>query len=215
MTNIFLTSSLQAVAKDLSKHIGKDVKKFLFITTASEVEEGALDWLRFDRNSMTDLGYELEDYTLTGKKKDEVTAKLKKADGIIMAGGNTFYLLEKVYESGFDKANKPFLENGKVYIGSSAGSYIMCPTIEAAKWKHLDDPNKAKRTNLNALGLVDFLMIAHYKEQDRQAVIDGVKTTNRPVAVLTDLQALIVKNNKISLLGPSKLLKFNDFELNS
>lgn len=120
MANIFLTSSLQTVAKDLAKHINKDVKKFLFITTASEVEEAVgeesakpksePEWLRFDREAMINLGYDAEDYTVTGKTNEEVSNKLAEVDGIIMAGGNTFYLLEKVYESGFDKAIKTLLQ---------------------------------------------------------------------------------------------------------
>lgn len=213
MENIFLTSSLQAVAGDLVKYFPKKTKKFLFIITASEVETGDLPWLKRDRDSMTDLGYELEDYTLTHKAEDEIAQKLSEFDGVVMGGGNTFYLLEKIFESGFDQALKQFIKQGKVYIGSSAGSYIMCPTIEAAKWKHLDDPNKASRTDLDALGYVDFLMIAHYSDKYRQAVLDGIKNTTRPVVVLTDQQALAVDGDKISLIGSQELLKFNGFEL--
>lgn len=161
MANIFLTSSLQTVAKDLAKHLDLKIKKFLFITTASEIEEGDKWWLRADKSSMTDLGYELEDYTLTDKTKDEVAKALEKVDGIIMAGGNTFYLLWKIQQSDSVELIREFVENGGVYIGSSAGSIVAGPDIYVTREKkEIDAIPEIK--DFKGLGITDLLVQPHW-----------------------------------------------------
>src|SRR3990172_6462589 len=135
MANIFLTSSLQTVAKDFAKHLDKKVKKFLYVTTASEAEEGNLWWLRLDRESMTKLGFKLEDFTFTNKIKEQVSNALSKVDGIIVAGGNIFHLLWKIQLSDSTETIKSFVKNGGVYIGSSAGSMVAGPDIYASREK--------------------------------------------------------------------------------
>lgn len=161
MANIFLTSSLQTVAKDLAKHLDSKVKKFLFITTASEIEEGDKTWLTKDRDSMTDLGYELEDYTLTDKTKFQVAEALQKVDGIVMAGGNTFYLLWKIQQSGSAKLIKKFVENGVVYIGSSAGSMVAGPDLYVTREKKELDPVPEIK-DFKGLGITDLMIQPHW-----------------------------------------------------
>lgn len=67
-------------------------------------------------------------------KKDD----LKNIDVIFVFGGNTFDYLWRIRKTGLDKAIKVFLKKGGIYFGLSAGSYVACPTIEAAAWKHAD-----------------------------------------------------------------------------
>jgi len=161
MKNIFLTSSLQNVANDLAKHLDHKFKRFLFITTASEIEEGDKTWLQKDRDSMTDLGYELEDYTLSGKTKFQVAEALQKVDGIVMAGGNTFYLLWKIQQAESAELIKKFVENGGVYIGSSAGSMVAGADIYVTREKAELDPVPEIK-DFKGLGITDLMIQPHW-----------------------------------------------------
>jgi dipeptidase E len=64
-------------------------------------------------------------------KKDD----LKNKDVIFVFGRNTFDYLNRIRKTGLDKAIKSFVKKGGIYLGLSAGSYVICPTIEAATWK--------------------------------------------------------------------------------
>ncbi len=159
--NLFLTSSLATVAKDLSSKLDKSVDKFLFIITASEVKEKDLNWRDDDRKSLTKLGYKLEDYSVTDKTDDEIKNKLAEVDGIIMEGGNTFYLLQQIQLSKSAVVFREFVENGGVYIGSSAGSIVAGPDIyPVRRLDNIKDTPKIK--GYKGLGLTDIVILPHW-----------------------------------------------------
>jgi len=111
-----------------------------------------------------------------------------------------------VRESGFDKVAKDLISKGMIYIGVSAGSYIACPTIEVAGWSHEND-NIVGLTNLKAMNLVPFLIKAHYSPEYKEVVIEGIKNSKYPVRILTDDQAILVKNGKAKLVGKGKEIR--------
>lgn len=168
MKTLFLTSAISCVAKDIPRWLPKPAGEYnlVFITTAAEVEEGDLWWLRDDRKALIDAGFKVFDYTLTNKKENEVRKTMEKADIICVEGGNTFYLLEKTKESGFDKiAREEVLVKGKPYIGCSAGSWLAGPDIELAHT--LDNTEKAPHLkSFEALNLVDFVVMPHWGYED-------------------------------------------------
>lgn len=168
MKKIFLTSAVSFVAHDIPRWLEKSASKYnlIFIPTAAEVEEGDLWWLRDDRKALVDAGFNVFEFTLTNKKPDEVKDVLNKADIICVGGGNTFYLLEKIKESGFDKLVKEeVLKKGKPYIGCSAGSWVAGPNIELSKT--LDYFKFAPNLkNYDAINLVDFVIMPHWGSED-------------------------------------------------
>ncbi|MEK6901511.1 MAG: Type 1 glutamine amidotransferase-like domain-containing protein, partial [Nanoarchaeota archaeon] len=93
----------------------------------------------------------------------------------------------------------------------SAGSYIACPTIEAATWKH-QDRNRVGMTNFKALNLVSFLITAHFEEKYRAIVEQAAKKTKYHIVALTDRQAIIVRGNKIKMVGEGKKEYWNGFK---
>ncbi len=161
LKKIFLTSSVGFVAKDIIKRY-KIKGRLAFITTASEPKsEGNLFWQDKDRDSLKKAGFEVFDYTITDKKEKDLRNDLKDMDIIYVSGGNTFYLLEKIKESHFDKVIKDFIKQGKVYIGTSAGSIVAGPDIYPVYC--FDNPKEAKKLkNYKGLGLVDFTVLPHW-----------------------------------------------------
>lgn len=212
---LFLTSAgfQPETTKYFLDLLGKDPKEALaaFIPTAAGPEKDK-SYVQWTIDQIEELGMKTITVDLVYENEQTLEEKLSACDIIIVNGGNTFFLLDWVKKSGFDKVLKKLLNQGKIYVGISAGSYIACPTIEHGKWKHLDDPDKVGRTDLDALNLIDFLMVAHYADKYKEAVENGIKTTKLPVVTLTDKQAIVVDGNSVKIVGPGESLKFNNFK---
>lgn len=193
--------------------LGKDPKKckVAFIATAADPEPNKA-FVKWSTDHIEEAGMSWYEVDLKGNNADRLRKELAPADIIWVNGGNTFYLLDQARTSGFVNIVKELLQSGKIYYGVSAGSYLACPTIEAARWKRLDDRNVVNMTDFTSLCLVNFLMIAHYEKRWREAVENGVKSTDLPVAVLTDQQAVMVYDGKIKIIGSGEKQTYNGFE---
>ncbi len=214
MKKLFLSSAgiVPETQQDFLDLIGRDPKglKVAFIPTAAYPE---LDksYVKSAINQIETLGMKVIQVDLVGKNKETLLQKLNDVDIIWVNGGNTFFLLDQIRKSGFDQIIGQLIDDGKIYVGLSAGSYVACPTNEAAKWKHIDDTEVVKLKNLKALNLVDFLIIAHYEEKYKQAVLDGAKTTKYPVVALTDKQAIVVRDESSTIVGDGPKFTLNNF----
>lgn len=157
---------------------------------------------------MSNLGFELEDYTVTGKPKDEVEEKLGQVQGIIMAGGNTFFLLQELKLSRSIDLIKKFIKNGGVYIGSSAGSIVAGPDIWPVR--QLDTKEKAKKIDgYKAMGLVDIVVLPHWGSETFKKRYLGKQiaqnyTTDHKQILLTDYQYLIFDEEKFQMIDASE-----------
>ena len=129
-TELFLTSSVHAVAHDIAKKVDlHKADKLVFIDTAAEVEEGDKTWLRNDRRALVNAGFAVSDYTITDKSKNQLKIDISRFDYIYLSGGNTSYLLQQSQKSGFISLIKELVQDkGRVYIGTSAGSIIAGPS---------------------------------------------------------------------------------------
>jgi len=178
--------------------------KVAFVTTAAYGESKNPTWMEKDRQLLYECGIRhIEDLDFKGKTQGNLELILSDKDIIFVNGGNTFYLLKWARESGFDKVLPSFLRRGGLYVGVSAGSYIACPTIEAATWKH-QDRNRVWITDLTAFGLVQFLITAHFEEKYRVIVDQAAKSTKYPIVALTDRQAVLVRDGKVQVVGEGK-----------
>lgn len=201
MKKIFLASSVNAVAESLAKEINPAKHpKLIFIDTASEPEERDKSWLRNDRQSLVDAGFEVTDYTITNKASEEIKEKVSQTDVIFISGGNTFYLLEKAQQSNFIPLLKDFVLNqDKIYIGSSAGSVFAGPDIKPVF--ELDDVTKAPNIKgCEGAQLVDFVVLPHwgsdkFKEKYLNRRVENNFNTKNKLILLTDNQYVSVKDD--------------------
>ncbi len=186
--------------------------KVAFITTAAYGETKNPTWLENDKHLLRDCGIKsIEDLDLKDKTKGDLEKILADKDIIFVTGGNTFYLLHWARKSGFNKVLPHFLERGGLYIGVSAGSYIVCPTIEQATWKH-QDRNRVGIHDFTALNIVPFLITAHFEEKYKEVVDHAAKLTDYPIVALTDRQALIVRGKKVQIIGDGRKEYWNGFK---
>src|SRR5476651_1309948 len=101
MKTLFLTSNAETVIDDLAQHFDRSPKgmRLVFIKTAAEGEGGDQQCLQQDREALTNIGFEVTDYTITNKTEDDIRLDLAADQVIFFSGGNTFYLLEKIQQS--------------------------------------------------------------------------------------------------------------------
>ena len=205
MKHLFLTSSVHAVALDIAKKadLSKN-NKLVFIDTAAEVAEGDKEWLKNDRQALVDAGFEVTDYSITNKSKDELETYLPKFDYIYLSGGNTPYLLRQSQKSGFVSVIKDLiLKKGKTYIGTSAGSIIAGPRLPVYL---LDDDKSVNVEGLKGYGFVNFTVLPHWGSKDfREKYLGGrleivYKEDQVPLLLLTDNQYVHVQDDQVEIV---------------
>ena len=208
MENIFLTSSVNFCAEDIAKKFGLK-GRLVFITTASEPKpKKDLEWQDDDKNALVKSGFDVFDYTITDKKEEEIRKDLKDVDIIYVSGGNTFYLLEKIKESHFDKIVKDFIAKGKIYIGTSAGSIVAGPDIFPAYY--LDSAKEAKNLkDYKGMGLVDFTVLPHwgsehFRERYLEQRLEHVYKEGYKLILLNDNQYVAVDGDKYRIIDITK-----------
>lgn len=198
--------------KDLLPYLTKPLNenKICFITTASHPEANK-DYLRMDIRALNKIGFEkIQEYDIKDKHEKILRKDLGGFDIIFVTGGNTFYLLKHIRESGFNKVIKELIDKGVVYMGASAGSYVVCPTIEVPTWKNHDN-NAVGLENLTAINLVPFLLFAHFTPEWKETVEKESKKTHYPIITLTNRQAVLCINGKYKIIGQGKKITLNNF----
>lgn len=90
---------------------------------------------------------------------DVAYSGLQEFDIIWAWGGNTFVLLYEMKRSGFDKAIRKLLDEGKVYGGESAGAIVAGTSLRGIEFA--DNPEHAKEVIWDGMSLIDKAIIPH------------------------------------------------------
>ena len=144
--------------EEFYKLLNKEIEKIkvLYITTAIDGEDDSnTSWIGEEFKTILDLGIKRENIE---EYKMDYEIDLSLYDMIYMMGGNTFYLLKKIRDTKFDIKLKEAINNGIVYVGSSAGSIILGNTIELSLPYDKNDVNLVDFTGLK---LVDGIIVSH------------------------------------------------------
>ncbi len=176
-----------------------------YITTASKGVED-LDYLDRHKEEMKNAGYSFEEIDIEGKSEKEIFSFFSDKNIVHVEGGNTFYLLKVIREVGFDKILKKLLDKGLAYVGSSAGAYIMCPTIDISTWKTNPRPRYGLK-DLTALNYVPFCLMVHYTEDKESIVKEKIENFKYPLRLLRDGQGIFVEDNKYTFIGDGEEVK--------
>lgn len=201
---LYLASYAMVTMKKIIKHEGRDFvgKKAIFIPTAGDPYDNK-DFVEADKNALKKYGLDVVEMDVKNKSEDEIREMIDGADIVLVAGGDTFYLMEKLIESGADKIIREFVAKDGIYIGSSAGSIICCPTIEGAE--EFDDPNLApKLDNFDGMGIFSDVIIPHthkekYFERIRRAT-KRLESNGYSVYPLTDDDVLFFDGDACTIL---------------
>lgn len=167
MKRLFLASEFFVVADHIFKNFIKDkTLKVLFITTAAESVPGDHSWVIKDRTEYVREGFDVTDFSISGKSQEEIAKAFASVDIIHNVGGNTFYYLNQIQLTNCtDIYRDAILNKNKIYIGSSAGSIVACPDVSVKNYPENPKADKSL-TNTKALDLVNFIIMPHWTRED-------------------------------------------------
>jgi dipeptidase E len=171
--------------------------KVIFVPTASRTEH-ELKYVQASMNELLALGVQGKNIKTTDLGKKVSPASVQDYDVMYVCGGNTFYLLKKVRDSGFDRVIQEFVGGGKLYLGVSAGSILSCPAVDIASPA---DENDVNITDFRGLALVDFVVSPHYSKEEARFVQEYQKKSKLRVVPITDTQAVLVVDGKSRIIG--------------
>lgn len=171
-----------------------DKKACLIFTVRQESD---WQWLEHYDAELRGIGLQYEKINISEEKD---LSNLLDYDVYYICGGNTFYILDRLRKTNLDKVILNAIEDGKFYVGVSAGSIIAGPDIEVAGIGDGDE-NDINLSDLKGFELVPFHISPHYTEQDKNDVEEFYNKRNEAIIALTDEQALFVTNEEVILIG--------------
>jgi len=182
-----------------------------FDITAAYGEEENPTWFEKFKDHLRQQGItNIEDVDLRSKSQKEIEDIFDRSDIIFVNGGNTFFLLDCMRKTGFEKALKKFLSEDKLYVGVSAGGIVVTPTIAIAGVEP-GDPNNIGMQNFTGLNIVDFEFSPHVPDMvSYESVEEYSKTTHNKIYSVDDYAAVLVQDNKVSIIGDGKYKIYNE-----
>lgn len=204
MKELFLTSASDQVMDNLIQHLPKHPKdlNLAFINTAAEIEEGDHWWVRDEKNKLLDVGFNLEEFSITGMQTEEICEKLNNKQVFYFCGGNPFYLLDQIIKTGCDEILKEKINMGVIYIGSSAGSMIVGTRIDLVSTA--EEKEKAPDLQSTGLEIVDLSILPHWGSDDLQdEYVNGIGamyTEGIKILPLTNQQYVWIKDDSMQII---------------
>ena len=162
--------SNKSIENELRNIIGKDFKdlRMLFCITASNYEGGDMnDWLIDDLLYLKNLGFKIDVCDINGINKENFIPRFEWADVFYFEGGNTQWLRKSIKTSGLENHLEKLLET-RVWIGASAGSCVLCPTVCNSCQDLFDEDIKGFPED--GLGYVDFQFVPHFNNNFFQKI---------------------------------------------
>ena len=135
------------------------------------------------------------------------------ANGIFIGGGNSFRLLQTLYDLNLMDSIREAVNRGVPYMGSSAGTNMACPTIRTTNDMPIVEP-----PSLSALNLIPFQINPHYQDADPDSKHQGETRAQRlaeyheenslPVVALREGSWLEIDDDSCVLKGKTGMVLF-------
>lgn len=194
-----------SIAKSLFKLANKPAAELrvAFIPTAANVEDGnKVAWFFRQYEDLRRIGIEWIDMVDFADADVDWRSRLDACDVLYLTGGNTFYLLDQIRKQKFDGYLSKTLTE-KVYVGGSASSITMTPSIDVAAIPP-GDPNLPGLTDLTGLSYVDFEIEPHCDEARFDTVESYSKEHSKKIYAVDDSTAIEVMDNKVAVVSEGK-----------
>ncbi len=171
------------------------IKRVAIITTASEGKETNV-YSKLAKDQLDKMGFGSVDFI---DLETQGANSVSDYDVVYVCGGNTFKLLKFARETNFKDVIWGILNRGGVYIGVSAGSLLVGPSVQIAN-EIAPDKNDVEIADFSGLKITDLTIFPHY-DPKYEAEIESFETRNNvKVTRLTNNQAVIARGKEVSLV---------------
>lgn len=186
---------------DLKKHF-KGIDEIVFIPYARPSGKTHDEYTAIARKAFEQLGIAVKGL----HEFDNPIKAIEEAKGFFTGGGNSFVLLNDLYQINAIPALKKAILSGVPYFGTSAGSNIAGPSI-----KNTNDMPIVYPPSFESLGMIPFNINPHYLDPDpsskhmgetRQTRIEEYQFFNElPVIGIREGSWLEINGETITLRG--------------
>lgn len=208
---LLLTSSgftNQSIENAFRELVGKSLSETLvaFIPTASNIVDGDKWWVVTDFIALHNLGCKVDIVDISALPKDIFMSRLGKADVILVQGGDTFYLMDTIHESGCYEDFKQILLS-KVYVGVSAGSAICAKDCALKASQEMYGEVPERKNDIQGLNLVPFYIFPHYgsKEWFPKVTKSNTETLAKmysvPIYLIDDNSAILINEKEFKVIS--------------
>ena len=177
----------------------RGVKRILFVPYALQDRDG---YAATARTKFESMGTELDSIH---RAPDAIRA-VEQAEAVFIGGGNTWRLLDVLYQQDLLAVIRLRVRAGMPYMGASAGSNVAGPTI-----KTTNDMPIVQPPSFTSLGLVPFQINPHYLDADPSSTHMGETREQRlreyleenevPVVAIREGAYLRVTDGRVMLKG--------------
>ncbi|MFC7785351.1 Type 1 glutamine amidotransferase-like domain-containing protein [Rossellomorea sp. GCM10028870] len=210
MVNLFLSGGgdkeqTEIIDKEFVKALDLD-KPLLYIPIAMQGEIPYKDCSKWIHSVFKPLGItEIEMWTDLEAVSPE---DLRKFSSIYIGGGNTFYLLNTIRETGFDTILKEYVDNKGIVYGGSAGAIIFGRDILTSS--HMD----SNQTNMKAFEgfnyIENYSVWCHYETSNDDLVKEYVNKYGFSVIALPEEAGIVMSEATFKVIGSSPAYIFRD-----
>lgn len=182
-------------------------KPILYIPIAIDKETHPYpDCLKWLTNALKPLGITKIELWTEKEIREKPERELQRFSGVFIGGGNTFYLLNELRESGFIPKLQNLIKNNIPICGGSAGAIIFAKTISTALSA---DANNVKLTDFKALNLLSgYSLWVHYEPSMESQVREYQEKYKLKIAALPENCGLYVDDKDIQVIGPGSAYLF-------
>jgi len=215
MKKMLLASTSTIYGQKYLEYLLEDIKilfygceKIIFIPYARPSGITHLEYTEKAKKVFESINLKILDYT-----KENIKEQLEICDGIFTGGGNTFLLLNKLYEFNLIEDLRVKINSGIPYLGTSAGTNICGLSIGTTNDMPIIHVN-----SFEALGIIDLNINPHYIDQiegiehmgeSRETRINEFHNLNDQLVVgLREGSSLNIMGNNIILRGIKKAVIF-------
>ena len=207
----------ETIAKALLDMVGKPAGEInlAYIPTAANANMDDKSYVIRNLSMLKQQGYKRIDIVdISALPKWNWQPRLETADVLFFEGGDSSHLMRWIEESGL-KELLPELLKTRVWVGSSAGSIVLCPTLALSnKEKAASYKERFGYEAKEALGLVDFYIRPHLNSFDsphshEKILAEAAKTTPGILYGIDNQMAIKVVDGKVEVVGEGKYVVFN------
>ena len=204
--------STEPIIKACEDLVGKNRKdiNIAIINEAIKGESGDHRWFVEELEHLSGvIGGNMEFIDIQAHSLDYIGQRIGSADLVYCFGGNTDYLANIFIQTGFDKILPKILAE-KVWVGSSAGSCVLCHKESEEVQKGIYEEKREADRYMDIVPIVFLPHLHGFYKFDKEEVEEASKSINLPVYALSDEAAIIVDgDNSLKIIGKDYLIAEN------